>query len=93
MNRLVGVLFVTAVGCTPVVAQQSNKQFDAQVTRAVGAARQGQEAPAAPTFVFKPTFKWPLEPRLNKPSTQQRTQPQALIVMPLPAFIIKDGAL
>lgn len=93
MNRLVGVLFVTVVGCTPVVAQQSNNPFDAQVTRAVRAARQGQEAPAAPSFVFNPTFKWPLELPLSRTSAQQRTQPQPLIVMPPPAFIIKDGAL
>jgi hypothetical protein len=93
MNRLVGVLFVTVVGCAPVVAQQSNKQFDAQVTPAVRAARQGQEAPAPPTFVFNPTFKWPFELFLSKTSTQQRTQPQVPIVIAPPQFVVKDGAL
>ena len=93
MNRLVGVFLVTAVGCTPAVAQQSNKQLDAQVTPAVRAARQGQEAPAAPTFVFNPTFKLPLELPLRKTSTQQRTRTRLPIVIAPPQFVTKNGAL
>ncbi len=90
MNRLVGVLFVTAVWCTSVTAQQANKQSDAQLAPSVSVVKQGQEAPATPTFVFKPTFNWPLELPLSKTSTQQ---PQRLIVMPQSTFVFKDGAL
>ena len=93
MNRLVGVLLVTAVGCTPVVAQQANKQSVAQDAPSAQAFQQGQEASTTQTFVFKLTFKWPVELAQGKTAVQQRTQTQLPLVIAPPKFVPKDGAL
>ena len=93
MKRLTGVLIAIVIACDAIGAQNGNGRLpeaDAIVVQSSPPSQQGQAAPTEPKFIFKPTFRLPIELQQSGAPTTPSLHEK---VMGPAQFVIRDGAL
>jgi hypothetical protein len=93
VNKLIGILFITAAACALATAQQQNKPSNAAAQSVIQAAAPPQTDQVVSP---KPEFKFVIELPQTKPPTEGRLRselPLQGFVVPSLEWVFKNGAV